>query len=121
MIEGRARGLLARLQRSDLVAVSAAAATRLARSPRATRARGDRRRCGLAPLLHPFAVETYVEAFAFLFFGHAQADDHVDDFEQDEAADAAHNECGRDGAELHQRVSVRLADVLDVEEARKDR
>src|SRR5438477_12415681 len=32
--------------------VSAAAATRLARSPRATRAWGDRRRCGLASLLH---------------------------------------------------------------------
>jgi hypothetical protein len=96
-----ARGLVTRLQWSDLVAVSAAAATRLARSPRATHAWGDRRRCGLAPLLHPFAVETYIETFALLFFGDAEPNDHVDDLEQDETADAAHDQRGRNRANLH--------------------
>src|SRR4030081_3671043 len=60
-------------------------------------------------------METYIETFALLFFRYAQADDHIDDLEADEAADAADNERGDDGAELHQEIRVGSADFLDVE------
>ncbi len=39
------------------------------------------------PLQHLLAVKTDVQTFAFLLFGDAQADDHVDDFEDDEGDD----------------------------------
>src|SRR5260370_42176590 len=62
--------------------------------------------------LHPFAVETYIETFALLFLGDAQANDHVDDLEDDEAAHAAVDQRRENRTELHQHIGVRFADVL---------
>src|ERR1022692_52842 len=71
----------------------------------------------LPGLLHPLAVKTYVETFAFLFFGDAQADHHVDDLEDDETTDPGDCQSRTDGAKLDHEVGVRAADVLDVEHA----
>jgi hypothetical protein len=40
-------------------------------------------------LFDVLAVQHDVETFTLFFFGHTQADDHVDDLQQDEADDAA--------------------------------
>src|SRR6266568_8748766 len=74
-----------------------------------------------ADLLHPFAVETYIETFALLFFRDAQADDHVDYLEDDEAADAADYQRRTDGRKLDPDDCVNAADFLDVEESGEDR
>src|SRR5260370_19279205 len=66
-------------------------------------------------LLHPLAVKTYVETLALLFFGDAQADNHVDDLEDNETADPRVHQGRAYRAELHKEVGVRAADVLDIE------
>src|SRR6202790_4345999 len=66
-------------------------------------------------LLHPLAVKTYVETLALLFFGDAQADNHVDDLEDDVTADPRVHQGRANRAELHKEVGVRAADVLDIE------
>src|SRR5438876_10131136 len=79
-------------------------------APRATeeKARPNLRLLGL---LHSFAVETDIETFALLFFGDAQADDHVDDLEDHEATDAAIHQRRGDRAKLHQDVGIGATDV----------
>src|SRR6266567_1204159 len=85
------------------------------RRPEATEDNLDR--TSLPGLLHALSMETYIEALALLFLGNAQADDHIDDLEDDEASDAAHDQRRHDGAELDQQVGIGPTDFLDIEHA----
>ena len=71
----------------------------VAGAPKATEERLQRPNYPLAGLLHhALAVQADVETLALLLVGDAQPDDHVDDLEDDEAADAAVHERRRDRA-----------------------
>src|SRR5260370_23000362 len=68
-------------------------------------------------LLHSFPVERNVQAFALLFLGYAQANGHVDDFQNDKTHHKAVNQRGSHAPKLGDHGTVCPADFLAGEDA----
>src|SRR6266851_6299405 len=66
------------------------------------------------------AVQADVETLPLLVLGDAQADHHVDHFEDDQASHATDEQRGKYAVELGHEASVGAADFLDVEHAREE-
>ena len=54
-------------------------------------------RCWCRALLDVLAVQRYVQSFPLVFFADAQADGHIDDFENEVADDEAVDQGGEHG------------------------
>src|SRR6266496_2104688 len=66
------------------------------------------------------AVQADVETLPLLVLGDAQADHHVDHFEDDQASHATDEQRGKYAVELGHEAGVGAADFLDVEHAREE-
>src|SRR6202142_2212621 len=83
--------------------------------------RTARHRAYAEALLHSFPVKGDIQALALLFLGDAQADRHVDDFQDDEAHHEAVDQRGSNAPELSDYRSICAADFLAGEDARQQR